>query len=594
MKPLAPALMIAAAFIAMLVWTWRAWPDPLIDFGRELYVAWRLAAGDVLYRDAAHFLGPLSPQLNALWFRLFGSGLLTLALANVALAALFTALLYRLLRRVADPFAAAAACIVFVKLLAFGQYVPAGNYNFACPYTHEAVHGLILATTALWTFARYLERRRLIDLAATGVLTGLTLLTRAEPFVALTAALFVGFLADRSRTPDSSPGAFSIRAAALVGGALAPLIASLAIFGLQMEGSAALRGTFGAVVSSLGSDVTSLPFFRDSMGVDQPMRRVETVVQWSAVWAAVFLAASLAAAMSRGAKWRRAPIVCAGFVMPAALLAWYAGVADVPWLDMWRPLPIAMAVIIAAAWWASRRGDGDADAGRRRVLALTLAVFALVLLGKIILKARVHHYGFTLAAPSVALVVVAMLDWIPAGLSRRGLNGPIFRAAALGVLVVCVAGHLRITHFWLEHKTVTVGEGRDAFRSDPRGRAVLDALVLIDQHVGKNQTLAVLPEGAMWNYLARRSSSTPYVHFMPTELAIYGEDRLLAAFETAPPDVVLLVHKDTSEFGYRFFGRDYARRLGAWITERYRPVALLGAPPLRDERFGMMLMRRAS
>ncbi len=40
---------IAAAFVVMAAWSWRTWPDVLVDYGRELYVPWRLAAGQTLY-----------------------------------------------------------------------------------------------------------------------------------------------------------------------------------------------------------------------------------------------------------------------------------------------------------------------------------------------------------------------------------------------------------------------------------------------------------------------------------------------------------------------------------------------------------------
>ena len=40
MKCALPAILIAIAFIAMLAWTWFGWPDPIVDFGRELYVPW--------------------------------------------------------------------------------------------------------------------------------------------------------------------------------------------------------------------------------------------------------------------------------------------------------------------------------------------------------------------------------------------------------------------------------------------------------------------------------------------------------------------------------------------------------------------------
>src|SRR5207244_13175095 len=98
---LGPAL-IAGAATAMASWTREKWADPLIDFGRELYVPWQLSQGRVLYADVAYLNGPLSPYLNALWFRLFGVGIRTLVICNVALVAAIVVLLYRLVEEVSD------------------------------------------------------------------------------------------------------------------------------------------------------------------------------------------------------------------------------------------------------------------------------------------------------------------------------------------------------------------------------------------------------------------------------------------------------------------------------------------------------------
>ena len=59
---------LAVVGAAALIWSWGTWPDVLVDFGKELYLAWRLAEGDVLYRDLAYFHGPLPQYVNALWF----------------------------------------------------------------------------------------------------------------------------------------------------------------------------------------------------------------------------------------------------------------------------------------------------------------------------------------------------------------------------------------------------------------------------------------------------------------------------------------------------------------------------------------------
>jgi hypothetical protein len=102
----------------------------------------------------------------------------------------------------------------------------------------------------------------------------------------------------------------------------------------------------------------------------------------------------------------------------------------------------------------------------------------------------------------------------------------------------------------------------------------------------------VLPEGVTLDYLARLTSPTRYVNFMPPELLLWGEAEILAAFEARPPDLVVIVQKDTTEYGYPQFGKDYGARLYAWVRTRYRQVALFGDPPLVDGRFGIAVLER--
>src|SRR3954464_614934 len=92
---------------AMLAFTWRTWPEPVIDFGRELYVPWQLSEGKVLYRDiVSYFNGPLSPYLHAAIFKVFGVSLQTLVGFNLLVIALIATLIYALLDRAAGRLAA--------------------------------------------------------------------------------------------------------------------------------------------------------------------------------------------------------------------------------------------------------------------------------------------------------------------------------------------------------------------------------------------------------------------------------------------------------------------------------------------------------
>src|SRR5262245_27192509 len=94
-------VLIALAGAIVLAFTWGTWPDPLTDAGRELYVPWRLSLGERLYADIAYFNGPLSPYVNAMWFKLFGLSIRTLVIANLALLVILIALVYRVMREIA-------------------------------------------------------------------------------------------------------------------------------------------------------------------------------------------------------------------------------------------------------------------------------------------------------------------------------------------------------------------------------------------------------------------------------------------------------------------------------------------------------------
>ena len=580
-------IVVAAAALVMLGRSWAKWPDVLVDFGQQLYLPWRLAEGQRLYADLAYFHGPLAQYLNALWFRLLGTGLWTLVLTNLIVLTLLFVLLYRLLLRVSSALGAMVAGVVFATLFAFAQFVGIGNYNYVTPYEHSATYGMLTSVATLWFLARFLDRGRIAELSATGLCLGLTFLTKAEVFLAVGAAVAAALAsATWARPADRGHTARSV--AILAGTSLIPVIAAWALLGLTMPARQALVGALGPWPSVLNGDVARLPFYRMGMGTLALGPSLLELVVW-VVWYMVLFGPALFFAWRARTKGPLTGLITASvFVAVAALLMLFGD--GIPWDRVVLPLPVAMAAAAAAALvtMARRRRAG---AGTRELMQLSMVVFAFVLLLKMILNARVYHYGFFLAMPATLMLVVAAVDWIPRWISRRGGRGEIFGAVTLAVLVAAVAGHVRIMSVYLAGKTHTVATGRDAFLADARGVAVTEALTMIARYVGPQQTLAVLPEGVMLNYLARRVNPTPHSNLMPPGLIVFGEDEILQTFVDDPPDFIMLVHKDTTEFGARFFGRDYGRRIFEWIHAEYEPVLVIGNPPLQDDRFGMMLMR---
>ncbi len=165
----------------------------LIDYGRELYVPWRLAEGEVLYRDVGWIYGPLSPYFNALLFKLFGTSLTVLALSNLVLTAILTAVIYRMFVQWTSRWVSTVCCVTFLCLFAFAHLQQVGNYNFICPYSHSLTHGIFLSLVGLLALGRFLQTRERGWLVCHSLCFGLVLLSKLEVFVAFACAALVGW-----------------------------------------------------------------------------------------------------------------------------------------------------------------------------------------------------------------------------------------------------------------------------------------------------------------------------------------------------------------------------------------------------------------
>ena len=574
----APALLLAAWAAALLHWTWLTWPNVLIDFGRELYVAWQLSEGARLYADVEHLNGPLSPYWNALVLRVLGVGIRSIAAANLAAGAVIVALLYRILARIGDPGSATFACAVFLVLFGFGDFNGVGNYNYVTPYSHELTHGLLLGLAGIACLDLWVRGRRTGWLAAAGLALGLAFLTKPEIFAASACALAAGLAAAPSPRGRSL---FVLLAAA----ALPPLLA-LVLLAVRMPLGVAVDGMLGAWTGALRPGVAGLSFYRAAMGAD----RLDASLLRMAGWA-LCLAVLLGAAAWLGRRLaptpRRARAAAVAILCAVPVLG--VGLRDrIPWADVAVAYPVALAALLVTLL---RRRPKDGETARW-ALKLVFLVFSSALLGKIILNAHLGHYGFVLAAPATCALIVAGLAWAPRALERAGADGAPLRALVLGLVVALALVYGNATRTQVAAKGFLVRAGGDALRTQGMfGRHVDRALRDLEVRLADGDTLLVLPDGAMLNFLLRRRNPSPYVNFMPPEVMIFGEERILAAFEASPPDAVLLVHRDTGEYGARFFGTDYGQQLMAFVRRNYETAMRSGGPPLRPgTRFGVEVL----
>jgi len=229
------------------------------------------------------------------------------------------------------------------------------------------------------------------------------------------------------------------------------------------------------------------------------------------------------------------------------------------------------------------------------------SIFGFGLLAKLGFFTRIWHYGFILAMPAF-VAAIFLLHWsLPGVLEKYGVRRNLFRCT---VWLLVMTGFLRLfvqSQNVLSDKTLAVGNGKDKVltfngKVQPSGPAVQSALAWLESNTTSETTLAVLPEGVMVNYLSRRVNSTKYMLWNPAEMIGFGQNTMTTSFRENAPDYVMLIHRDSSEYGVKYFGQEerFGLKLMQWIEASYEPVCLIGNEPLRNSLFGIKILKRIS
>jgi hypothetical protein len=261
-----------------------------------------------------------------------------------------------------------------------------------------------------------------------------------------------------------------------------------------------------------------------------------------------------------------------------------------------RSLPLLMGAAVLLQAWKHR---DDLWRGKlANVFPLLWCVFALGMLAKMGVHSHLWHYGVFLAMPAFAAAVFMVLWWLPRSWPRLAKHVGEFCAPLLAFLVFGLVRLFIQSELYYVDKTLPIGTPPDRFlatrgQEDPRTEPLTQALTWIESEIPPEGTLAVLPEGAMLNYLTRRANPTPYLVFM-AEMDAFGEDTMLAAYRKSPPDFIALVQRDTDEYGEGWWGerQGFGRDTMSWVRATYDPVHLIGKQPFTSGEFGIQFLRK--
>jgi hypothetical protein len=420
-----------------------------------------------------------------------------------------------------------------------------------------------------------------------GICLGLIALTKPEIAVAAIAASAIAIGGAALIHPEYRRR-IGLNAVLLVACATVPSLLFYVYFLARMPPDQAAFGTAGAWMPIVRGHVATSTFYLRGMGFDHPVSNAVRMLLTFIAFA-IFVAVAAFVSRERAGGVQRVQqvtllIVAIGFGQTG--LVFYA-------------LPLIVLATLVWAWVQFSRARVDRDRAIPLLWLVVWSTFAFVLLAKMGLNARIVHYGFYLSLPATVLMIVLIAWMLPRAYeSWKGVRpARTFRTILLLAFAGAIAPYLAISVTRYRDKVIPIGSGGDRFYASRgpefwQGAAVQAALNELDRTAGS--TMAVMPEGVMLNYLMRWESPLRVVNLMPPELMTFGEDEVLRSLEAAPPDFVLLVHRNLREYGYPFFGADprYGERIVRWVRAHYVEARVVGSEPLSSAGFGLVILKR--
>ena len=550
-RVLAGFVLAATAVLAAL--SRGKWSDPLIDSGREWIVPDALARGQLLYRDVVYWFGPLTPYLHGALFRLFGSSFSTLVLAGGLSAVAALAALYGALKRVTEATAAALWTALAIPALVFMPNAGGAILGMGYRIWHAATLSL-LAILVVSTGSRRLRR-----IVAAGALCALAGLCRLEwGLSALSAAALVV-----ARRPEDATVVPSR------GNVLRPLASLLAGF-LAVFGAGWLPFFAGAGWRSL---LVEQPVFLLNIpketrghvglaGLNTWQTGSWNLLYSASIWVGAVLAIELLVLRAEDAGRTRRRLIAVALALLTALGSAAMGGLSGPVLFGAAPLICVLALV--RGWRGGRNAGASALAG----------------FGWMGLLASHRRFFFIDDAPYVAppllFAIVCAAGLVHLEVQNAGspvAQRKLAAAFAAVLLVVVTLGFAGRSYSYAAQERVPIaGSGGMLSARAETAREIEEVSAAIRARTGPDDGLIVFPEGELLNFLAARRNPIRHELYLPGYLTDENETDVVAELDAAKPAAIVVWRRPMGEYDRGLFGKEYGRKVLAWIDDHYVPV----------------------
>ena len=512
-KIIIPAIWIIVAVIFII--TYGKTGSPYIDCGREAYIPWQMLKGGVLYHDIFNIYSPGAYYLNALLFKIFSPCLNILYFAGLINYCLFLTLLYL----ISSLFLSRQRSALLVLFTIAVTSVSGNVFNFIFPYSYGMVYGLTAICASLYFLLR---GKKDSDYYLAAFLGGAGAVCKYEfvlyflPLILFSAVYF-------------KSGLKLIKAFLLY--AFIPFVSC---FALMLQGVSLFDITKEFYILKEMLNSKTMWYFYNISGISFSPKHIMLIFSsFLAFFASMFLI---------GGKRPAVKVVRFAVVFAAAYF-------------LFKHFTYTFFVFLPAAILCLFIFRFKKIGIRAKILTIS----AVCISAKVFFSMMIFSYGVYF----VGLMFCTACVLIPVK----------FRKKYLTALFIFVSFLSLQTLQTIKIKTEKIDTPRGIlYAGVVQTKPFMQVYDYLKNNTSKEDRILCLPEEPLMNFLLERDTDNYLYSLIPMYVEVFGEYNIINRIAEFSPEYIVVSDWDNDSYYFRFFGKDYALGIMAFIEDNYDKV----------------------
>ena len=492
----------------------------LIDFGREVYYPEQILEGKVLYRDLFNIYGPLSYQINAVLYKIFGAKLSTLYACGCVCSILAISGIYLVAQKFLSKYLSFCVGIFTISICVMTTSI----FNFHFPYSWAILYGLIAFLFSLYFLLNFKESKKSSALCISSLLAGICITCKYD---FLLYAFIILFFIIKEKNWKSFLSFLS-----------APLLSYGILFlqGISINDLVNSLSITGAMAKS-----KTLTYFYQNSGVYFHPKSIPTDF-------VLFLKAAIPFAMilfgAYSFKKNKALSVIVSVLGYAAYLLFFRE-------DVRTFFGFLTPLLLISACAGFRKIDSKLAILILSALAVSAKVFWVML---------INSYGNYYISIVIIALLALMFKFVPRELEK---TAGIYLAMASIMYIGANNSILEFTDSKIQTPKGTIYTAKD------NGESTNQLIEFIGQNTKPDDKILIFPEGMMINFLTGRKSDDFYNSLLPLYIETFGENKIIEHFNLQKPEYIVLSNLNMENYYFKYICTDYAISFCGFIQENY-------------------------